>query len=369
MLIEEYLRYYQDSPYLSEDENIAQMCGVSIQRSQMLHVGENPPEQVNQAATLDVEHVSIKTCTVDLVYPGGRRRVVLALDSGANNTNIDAGLVRELGLDIIRQGLQREVHMVNGTHKFLSDFVTFDLCPVGQEHGPFFRVGASTVEDLVAGTHVADWLYASTRYPYLQPSKPTKPLLTDKVSILLGTDFAHLLVGKKTLTGDTMGEPMGPVAELTPLGWAYQGRTGKFSTRGISNLNYHQSFITYSRNPDHNWMEIPQKKNKILEIAGFVQQEEDHKTTDSSVNLVILESERCSDKLDLRAIQWNYCCELREEFPVSLDSFREASHDQTFILHLENVQVSLVLPSDNGKIPKWKSETGKAELAFAQSLG
>lgn len=159
------------------------------------------------ALPFEVEDVAVKTVTAELVTPSGRKRVVVALGSAARNSYIDADLVKELGLA--------------GPQAQTDDFVTFKLCPLGASRG--HEIGAYIVENLARGVPVTDWLHASEKYPHLKRANPTKPHKDDKVSILVGADYPGLLTGREIIRGREAGEPM---AELTELGWAFQGRTG-----------------------------------------------------------------------------------------------------------------------------------------------
>ena len=222
--VEEYLYYMASQPASTEDL-ADQLCGVSIYSGQIFNIND---ETVNLPRELErFEHVSIKTITCDLVTGTKRKRVVVAIDSGANNTNIDARLAEEMGLPVLKTGLNRQMHLVTRSEQILSNLVMFQLGPCEAVFGPYYTVGAFTVPGLIEGTPVPDWKFASEKYPYLSEANPQTPDPEDKVSILLGTDYSHLMVGTTTIRGE-MGEP---IAEKTPLGWAFQGRTAKEGQR------------------------------------------------------------------------------------------------------------------------------------------
>ena len=246
-LIEDYLAY---SEPINQDINpeaiLAQTCGVSVYVGRNYNINDrtiNIPRELEQ-----FEHISIKTITCDLVTGLRRKRVVVAIDSGANNTNIDERLAREVGVPVIKSGLQREMHMVTRAERLVSSLVIFQLCPLGSEYGPNFTIGAFTVPDLIEGTPVPDWKYASEVYPYLKAAEPRTPLPDDRVSILLGTDYSHLMVGTETIRGE-MGQP---IAEKTALGWAFQGRTGKtgYRERIGALIESHRSLSGYHDSSD-----------------------------------------------------------------------------------------------------------------------
>ena len=161
--------------------------------------------------------------TVEIRRGDVRRRVLAALDSCSNNTNIDADLAKELGLPVICSNIPREVHFLERCAQITSDFVKFNLSPLGSE--TTFELSGFTVKDLMKTTPVADWKEAAKAYPHLQEAEipTTKP--SDRVQILIGTDYAELITPHRVLRG-----PRGsgaPVAELTDLGWAFSGRTNK----------------------------------------------------------------------------------------------------------------------------------------------
>ena len=326
--IEEFLALYP--PDLTEEERLAQICGVNIQTGQIYRMAEGESQEAFNARKewMELENVSIKTCTAELIYPGGRRRVVIAMDSGANNTNIDADLAQELDLPIFKKDIPREIHMVHGKHSMLSNYVQFQLCPVGTTHGPTYTVGAFTMKGLMEDAPTADWLYASTKYEYLKATNPKPPAREDRVCILLGTDFASLMMSTETICGGHLD----PVAEKTPLGWAYQGRTGETCFREASNLNFHTSFLTFNRN----LMEIqkpesastpqdkfsvgnqPEKESQRCALSKNTKTIKPMRPLSTSargsVRLVVIEENCPEDSIDWKEVQQEYINEVCEAF-------------------------------------------------------
>ena len=136
-LIEEYCYYANMNP-ASAEELVEHICGISVYCGQNFNINDrtfNQPRELER-----YEHVSIKTITCDLITGTKRKRVVVAIDSGANNTNIDSRLAEEMGLPVIRKGLNRQMHLVTRSEKVVSDLVMFQLCPLGSEYGPNFVV-------------------------------------------------------------------------------------------------------------------------------------------------------------------------------------------------------------------------------------
>jgi hypothetical protein len=85
---------------------------------------------------------------------------------------------------------------------------------------------------LVEGTPVPDWVNASNRYPYLKRTNPQFPEMEDTCVILLGGDYVRLMSGPDQARGKSINEPL---AEFTPLGWAYTGRAGIMGLKDASN--------------------------------------------------------------------------------------------------------------------------------------
>ena len=153
------------------------------------------------------------------------------------------GFAAEWGLRTLERGIHREIHQVTTTGSIMSDLVTFELRPIDAPAGPSFHIGAFTVPNLVEGTPVPDWVNASNRYPYLKRTDPQFPEMEDTCVILLGGDYARLMSGPDQARGKSINKPL---AELTPLGWAYTGRTGIMGLKDAGNNAIdHCSLVSY----------------------------------------------------------------------------------------------------------------------------
>jgi len=160
----------------------------------------------------DEEYISIKTATVELLHGNTRKRVIVALDSCSNSTNIDADLARELGLEVCQSGIIREINFLERTARVESDIVKFALSPLNGS--AVFEVKGFTVRDLIKDSPVVNWNKAADLYPHLRKADIPTPQPGDRVQILLGSDQADLMTPYRVLRG-----PRGaPVAELTDLG-------------------------------------------------------------------------------------------------------------------------------------------------------
>ena len=80
---------------------------------------------------------------------------------------------------------------------------------------------AFTVKNLITGTPVVDWRKVSDTYVHLKEANIPEANDSDRVHVLLGTDYAHLNASSKSICGGDME----PVAEFTKLGWAFLRRS------------------------------------------------------------------------------------------------------------------------------------------------
>ena len=87
------------------------------------------------------------------------------------------------------------------------------LSPLNKEKS--FKIKAFTVKNLITGTPVVDWRKVSDTYVHLKEANIPEAHDSDRVHVLLGTDYAHLNASSKSLCGGDME----PVAEFTKLGW------------------------------------------------------------------------------------------------------------------------------------------------------
>ena len=232
------------------EEEILTLAGVSITNDQIYRSEEleGLARATEKKKRQDFERISVKTLTCELIAENGRRsRVTVVVDSGANNTNIDAGFAKRMGIHVLRSNIKRTMHQVTTQETLYSDLVMFELCPIGQhEEGPRYIIGAFTIAGLIEGTPLPDWRHAAEKYGYLKPSRPQRPQEEEEVVILLGTDYAGLMTGPEQLRGDRVSDP---IAERTPLGWAYSGRTNVVGVKTSAHKfnDRHQNLVSYQR--------------------------------------------------------------------------------------------------------------------------
>jgi hypothetical protein len=140
------------------------------------------------------------------------------MDPCSNSTNIDEDFAREMGLKVEKTGIVRNISFLESSAKVTSDIVSFCLSPLkGQAMYP---VQAYTVKNLIQGTRVIDWNKVAEDYPHLKQANIPQTLDSDRVHILLGTDFAYLNGSTKCISNDANE----PIAEKTKLGWAFSGQ-------------------------------------------------------------------------------------------------------------------------------------------------
>ncbi len=164
------------------------------------------------------DYVSIRTATILITGPTGKPyRCIAALDSCSNSTNIDADLAKELGLRVNQTGFQREINTMERVVQVASDHVSFMISPVNGRTS--YPVDAFTVKDLVRGSPVVNWQDAAKQFAHLQEADIPNTKTTDKVQVLLGADYMHLMAASRSL----IGKENEPTAELCRLGWAFAG--------------------------------------------------------------------------------------------------------------------------------------------------
>lgn len=179
---------------------------------------------------LEEEYISIRTVTLEIRCGEKRKRVLAALDSCSNNTNIDADLAAEMGLPVLRADIPREMQFLERKAHLTSNFVKFIVSPLGSDAR--YEMSGFTIKNLMAGSPIVDWSEATEKYPHLKEAGIPTQRSSDRVQILIGTEFAELMTPHRVLRG--LPGSGAPIAELTDLGWAFSGRTGKRSTRQVS---------------------------------------------------------------------------------------------------------------------------------------
>jgi len=85
-------------------------------------------------------YVAIRTVPAILRAGSIKRRLIVALDACANNTNISESLAEELGLRKLKDNVSRSIKYLERTGIVKSDMVQFNLCPLDESHSPWNRL-------------------------------------------------------------------------------------------------------------------------------------------------------------------------------------------------------------------------------------
>jgi len=176
--------------------------------------------------------VSIQTVVCFISSRGKPIKIVALLDTGSNSTCIDEALAKELFLPIRAGPTKRKVHYVDRQAEMDSTCVEFQLTSLD---GMTTQTCMGwTVKDMTAKTGVVEWAERKKDFPHLKnipfPKLPPSP----SISVLVGTDLAHLF-NSTTAVGNP-SQPRDPVALRTPLGWTCVGPSAKITNCTAINM-------------------------------------------------------------------------------------------------------------------------------------
>ena len=136
-----------------------------------------------------------------------------------------------MGIPNKEKGVKRNLNYVQGNANVKSDFVAFQVGKIGSEEN--WTIHAHTIQDMVKGTPILDWIFVADKYDHLKGLEIPKLHLRDKVKILLGTDYNHLIVCDKAVRG----KDKEPIAEQTRLGLAFAGVVKNCIVKGSSGFS------------------------------------------------------------------------------------------------------------------------------------
>jgi hypothetical protein len=157
----------------------------------------------------DKDYISIRTATILLTGPNGKpHRCLAALDTCSNSTNVDADLAKKLGFKVNAVGVQREINFMERLVNVVSDHVSFMMGPIDGRTS--YPIQGFTVKDLISGTPVINWNEAAKTYTHLQNAEIPKVDKNDKVQVLLGADYMHLMAASHS----HIGRDFEPTAEF-----------------------------------------------------------------------------------------------------------------------------------------------------------
>ena len=188
------------------------------------------------------QYDAIRTAPAYIISPfGHKERVWIALDSCSTSTYIDADVAKKLNLKIEEAAIDRHIGVLQSSVNIVSDRVSFLVQTLdGKARYP---IQAFTVKNLVQGTPVVDWQKVAEEYPHLQSATIPKADPKDRVRILLGIDYNHLMIANHNL----QGRHLEPTAEHCKLGWSFSGRVKRehVINREIDSCNFLMSFASH----------------------------------------------------------------------------------------------------------------------------
>ena len=262
-------------------------------------------EQTHHSATNfqnNQDYVSIRTATILITGPNGKpHRCLAALDTCSNSTNIDSDLAKRLGLRINATGINREINFMERLVNVTSDHVSFMMGPIDGKTS--YPVQAFTVKDLVNGTPIIDWNEASKTFTHLQKASIPRTDISDKVQVLLGADYMHLMAA----TQSVIGRDFEPTAEYCRLGWAFAGRVRKTgiigNTTGVVGFN---SLILMNEGKIRKASDMPEPEEEGAKLDSHnMSPSKDLRTYLSMKPTIDFENERKLEALhDLVARHW-----------------------------------------------------------------
>jgi hypothetical protein len=139
------------------------------------------------------------------------------LDTGSSSTIIDAGFARHHSLPKVSGPFVKHVTYVDRQ----ASYETFEvkLTLVGQDTKFTQQLTAHTVENFSKSCLLQDWSDSARSYKHLNTVNTLKPPYPPLGTILLGCDNAHLF----EIFESRKGSVTEPIANRTPLGWAFMG--------------------------------------------------------------------------------------------------------------------------------------------------
>jgi hypothetical protein len=138
---------------------------------------------------------------------------------------IDKEFAQHLKLEPLGMPYTKSVSYVDRQVEYETTMVKVEL--VGQDTQFTYRLAAETVENFQQHCHLTNWSKEKEKFSYLQgisvPSSPEECT----AAMLIGVDNSFLFRITETVTGGWTE----PIANLTPLGWAFMGNKQKFDEK------------------------------------------------------------------------------------------------------------------------------------------
>ena len=142
---------------------------------------------------------------------------MIVLDTGSSSTVIDSGFALHHKLPVLKGPFTKEVNYIDRQVSYETSEVAVEL--VGQDNRFHQMLTAQTVEGFSKSCYLLNWKQEIDKYPFMQnvsvPCSPYPPVGV----LLLGCDNTVLFEVLET----RRGKPDEPIANKTPLGWAFMG--------------------------------------------------------------------------------------------------------------------------------------------------
>jgi Pao retrotransposon peptidase/Family of unknown function (DUF5641) len=177
-------------------------------------------------------------------HKGSNIKVMAVLDTGSSSTVIDRGFAQHNNLPVLRGPYIKNVNYIDRSASYETIEVEVEL--IGQDSQFRQKVRAETVEGFSKACFLINWSEEIKKYQHLLkisvPSSPYPPLGI----ILIGIDNANLF----EVFEKRQGELDEPIANLTPLGWAFMGRRKDYEDADEQFFNARKSAPTIFKSLD-----------------------------------------------------------------------------------------------------------------------
>jgi hypothetical protein len=187
------------------------------------------------------------------------------LDTGSSSTIIDQGFAQHNNLPIIKGPYLKHVSYIDRQASYETTEVGLEL--IGQDSQFRKQIVAQTVEGFSKACFLANWAEEAKKYTHLQqisvPSSPYPPLGI----LLIGIDNADLF----EVLEKRIGKPEEPIANLTPLGWAFMGNRSEYEKLESEFFQAKNSAQNFKSNEDF----LDELVTREFELEHFGMQEKE----------------------------------------------------------------------------------------------
>ena len=144
-------------------------------------------------------------------------KILAVLDTGSSSTIIDSGFAKHHRLPVLAGPYTKKVMYIDRSASYETSEVEVVL--IGQDTKFRQKVTAQTVQGFSKSCYLHDWHSELSKFQHFGQINTTKAPYPPLGTLLIGCDQAHLfevLESRKGQKGD-------PIANRTPLGWAFLG--------------------------------------------------------------------------------------------------------------------------------------------------